>query len=168
MVTATDPDIVDHSRLVFGITGGNAQQMFDINSKSGKRNIIIRKYNYSGINIYIHNNFNPIGLGIIIVSNLNKLTTVKEHVLNVSVSDGVYTSFSRVRIEMLSTNRHSPVFEKLQYDGRILENQLSGTAIIRVQAIDDDTGPYGEVSYSIPSKKMSKIFNINNITGMYK
>jgi len=98
---------------------------------------------------------------------LNKLTTVNEHVLNVSVSDGVYTSFSRVRIEMVSTNRHSPVFEKLQYDGRILENQLSGTVIIRVTAIDNDAGPYGEVSYSIPSKKMSKIFNINNITGMY-
>lgn len=162
MVTATDPDIVDHSRLVYGITGGNAQQMFDINSKSGKS-----EYNYASINIYICNNFNPIGLGIIIVSNLNKLTTVNEHVLNVSVSDGVYTSFSRVRIEMLSTNRHNPVFEKLQYDGRILENQLSGTVIIRVQAIDNDTGPYGEVSYSIPSKKMSKIFNINNITGMY-
>lgn len=99
---------------------------------------------------------------------MNKLTTVNEHVLNVSVSDGVYTSFSRVRIEMVSTNRHNPVFEKLQYDGRILENQLSGTVIIRVQAIDNDSGPYGEVSYSIPSKKMSKIFNINNITGMYQ
>lgn len=86
--------------------------------------------------------------------------------LNVSVSDGVYTSFSRVRIEMISTNRHSPVFEKLQYDGRILENQLAGTDVIRVQAVDNDTGPYGEVSYSIPSKKMSKIFNINNITGL--
>jgi len=35
MVTATDPDIVDHSRLVYDITGGNTQQMFDINSKSG-------------------------------------------------------------------------------------------------------------------------------------
>lgn len=91
---------------------------------------------------------------------------MNEHVLNVSVSDGVYTSFSRVRIEMISTNRHNPVFEKFQYDGRILENQLSGTEIIRVHAIDSDTGPYGEVSYSIPSKKMSKIFNINNVTGM--
>lgn len=35
MVTATDPDIVDHSRLVYDITGGNTQQMFDIDSKSG-------------------------------------------------------------------------------------------------------------------------------------
>lgn len=100
------------------------------------------------------------------MSNLNKLTTVKEHVLNVSVSDGVYTSFSRVRIEMISANRHDPVFEKFQYDSRILENQLAGTDIVHVQAIDNDAGPYGEVSYSIPSKKMSKIFNINNITGM--
>lgn len=90
---------------------------------------------------------------------------MNEHVLNVSVSDGVYTSFSRVRIEMVSTNRHNPVFEKLQYDARILENQLAGTEIIRVQAIDNDTGPNGEVSYSIPSKKISKIFSINNVTG---
>lgn len=105
-------------------------------------------------------------LGTIIVSNLNKLKTVNEHVLNVSVSDGVYTSFSRVRIEMVSTNKHSPIFEKFQYDSRILENQLAGTEIIHVQAVDNDTGPFGEVSYSIPSKKMAKIFNINNITGV--
>lgn len=104
-------------------------------------------------------------LGVIIVSNLNKLSTVNEHVLNISVSDGVYTSFSRVRIEMVSTNRHNPVFEKFQYECRILENQITGTEIVRVHAIDNDTGPYGEVSYSIPSKKMSKIFSINNITG---
>lgn len=82
-----------------------------------------------------------------------------------SVSDGVYTSFSRVRIEMVSTNRHSPVFEKV-YDGRISENQPAGTKVIQVHAVDNDTGPYGEVTYSIPSKKMSKIFNINNMTGM--
>lgn len=116
--------------------------------------------------ININNDFNPFYIGIIIVSNLNKLTTVNEHVLNVSVSDGVYTSFSRVRIEMISTNRHNPVFEKLQYDGRILENQTAGTKVIQVHAIDNDTGPYGEVTYSIPSKKMSKIFNINNMSGM--
>lgn len=58
------------------------------------------------------------------------------------------------------------MFEKVQYDGQILENQVAGTEIIRVQAIDNDNGPYGEVSYTIPSKKMSKIFSINNITGM--
>lgn len=40
MVTATDPDFVDHSRLMYGITGGNNQQMFDINSESGMNNII--------------------------------------------------------------------------------------------------------------------------------
>ncbi|XP_050442855.1 fat-like cadherin-related tumor suppressor homolog isoform X2 [Adelges cooleyi] len=138
MVSATDPDIVDHSRLIYGITGGNMQQMFDINSTSG----------------------------VVIVSNLNKLASENEHVLNISVSDGVYTSFSRVRIEMVSTNKHCPVFEKLQYDARIMENQIAGTEIIRVQAIDNDTGPYGEVNYSIQSKKLSKIFHIDNVTGV--
>lgn len=37
MVTATDPDVSDESRLVYSITGGNEQQMFNIDAKSGNQ-----------------------------------------------------------------------------------------------------------------------------------
>ena len=35
MVTATDPDVTDEARLFYAITGGNDQQMFNIDSKNG-------------------------------------------------------------------------------------------------------------------------------------
>ena len=36
MVTATDPDVSDQARLVYSLTGGNDQQMFNIDSKKGE------------------------------------------------------------------------------------------------------------------------------------
>lgn len=35
MVTATDPDVADQTKLVYSLTGGNDQQMFNIDSKKG-------------------------------------------------------------------------------------------------------------------------------------
>lgn len=35
MVTATDPDASDQSRLVYSLTGGNDQQIFRIDPKRG-------------------------------------------------------------------------------------------------------------------------------------
>lgn len=35
MVMATDPDVSDQTRLVYSLTGGNDQQMFNIDSKRG-------------------------------------------------------------------------------------------------------------------------------------
>lgn len=35
MVTATDPDLSDQNRLVYSLTGGNDQQMFNIDAKKG-------------------------------------------------------------------------------------------------------------------------------------
>ena len=35
MVTATDPDVSDQTRLVYSLTGGNDLQMFNIDSKRG-------------------------------------------------------------------------------------------------------------------------------------
>lgn len=36
MVTATDPDVSDQAKLVYSLTGGNDQQMFNIDSKKGE------------------------------------------------------------------------------------------------------------------------------------
>lgn len=105
--------------------------------------------------------------GIITVINLQKLNEVRTHLLNVSVSDGVYTSFTRVRVELTPANQHSPVFDKHQYDARISENLPSSTKIIKVTAIDKDAGAYGQLSYSIPSHLLSESFYISNLTGKF-
>ena len=106
-------------------------------------------------------------VGIITVINLHKLTEMEAHTLNVSVSDGVYTSFCRVRVEMISANQHSPVIEKHQYDTKVTENLPANTHVIKVVATDKDSGIYGQIAYSIPSHLLLESFAINNITGMF-
>lgn len=103
--------------------------------------------------------------GIITLNNFQKLTDSPYHLLNVSVSDGVYTSFARVRIEILSTNLHAPIFDKIQYEARVSENQAPGVRVLQVRATDKDQGIYGQISYSIVSQAISETFHINNMTG---
>ena len=102
---------------------------------------------------------------MITLNNLQRLTDANFHLLNVSVSDGVFTSFARIRIEIQSTNLHAPEFEKTQYDARVSENQPAGTAVVQVLAVDKDIGVYGQVNYTIVSALMSEKFHINNVTG---
>lgn len=85
--------------------------------------------------------------------------------LNVSVTDGVYTSFTRVKIEILPANRHNPKFPNPQMEVTVLENQLPGRLVTSVVAIDEDFGDYGTVIYSIPSDLMKETFDINKLTG---
>lgn len=105
--------------------------------------------------------------GILTVVNLHKLADVQTHTLNISVSDGVYTSFCRVRVEMVSSNQHSPSLEQHQYDVKVTENQPPGRLVARVSASDPDSGIYGQISYSIPSQLLQQMFSINNLTGHF-
>lgn len=105
--------------------------------------------------------------GIITLTNLHKLTETKAHTLNVSVSDGIYTSFARVRVEMISANKYSPVFDKHQYEAKISENLPSGTRVCKVHAVDKDNGNYGTPSYYISSQVLLEKFMIDNFTGMF-
>lgn len=99
------------------------------------------------------------------MTNLHKLTESRTHTLNVSVSDGIYTSFARVRVEMVSANKFSPVFDKHQYETKISENMPAGMRVIKVHAADKDSGPYGVPSYYIPSNVLLEKFSIDNLTG---
>ncbi|XP_065207257.1 fat-like cadherin-related tumor suppressor homolog isoform X3 [Planococcus citri] len=137
LMSASDPDEVDQDHLIYNIVGGNLLQNFALDSKTG----------------------------IITLNNFQKLTESTFHTLNVSVSDGVYTSFSRVRIDIVSSNLHAPIFEKLQYEVRVSENQAPGVRVLQVRATDEDQGIYGRIGYSFVSQAISDKFHINNVTG---
>lgn len=85
-----------------------------------------------------------------------------------SVSDGVYTSFSRVRIEILPANLHNPTFGQPQIEVKIQENKPFGTFVAQVSATDADFGIYGEISYYISSELMREYFEINKTTGVIR
>lgn len=136
VLSASDPDLSDR-RLIYSIVGGNEQQTYSIDPYTG----------------------------VILLTNMQNFADEKLTALNVSVTDGVFTSFARVKIEILPANRHHPKFSVLEQDVEVLENQLPGQLIYTAQATDKDFGIYGTVRYSIQSELMSDFFDVNDRTG---
>jgi len=104
VVSASDPDYVDHDNLVYTIAQGNDQQTYSIHPVSG----------------------------IITLVNMQNFADKHLTILNVSVTDGVYTSFTRVKINILPANLHNPSFAHLFYDVKVNENQLAGRLVTTV------------------------------------
>nr|CAD7424977.1 unnamed protein product [Timema monikensis] len=137
MVTASDPDYVDLDNLVYAIMDGNRLQIFSIDPATG----------------------------VITLRNLENFVDPREHTLNVSVTDGVYTSFARVKIELLPANKHNPSFPQIQVEAKVMENLPHGTLVTKVTATDEDFGINGEITYSITSDRMRETFRIDKKTG---
>lgn len=137
VLTADDPDYIDSNKLVYTIVEGNEQQTYHMDPFSG----------------------------IITLMNMQNFGDTHIAVLNVSVTDGVYTSYTRVKISILPANLHNPYFEQLVYEVKVNENQLAGRLAASVKAKDDDFGKYGKVTYTIVSDEMREIFDIDVETG---
>ncbi|XP_010225690.1 PREDICTED: protocadherin Fat 3-like, partial [Tinamus guttatus] len=120
-VQASDADSSDFDRLEYSILSGNDRTSFIMDSKSG----------------------------VITLSNHRKQRMEPMYSLNVSVSDGLFTSTAQVHIRILGANLYSPVFTQSVYVAEVRENAAPGTKVIHVKATDGDSGIYGQVSYSI-------------------
>ncbi|KFO09274.1 Protocadherin Fat 3, partial [Balearica regulorum gibbericeps] len=120
-VQASDADSSDFDRLEYSILSGNDRTSFIMDSKSG----------------------------VITLSNHRKQRMEPMYSLNVSVSDGLFTSTAQVHIQILGANLYSPVFSQSVYVAEVRENAAPGTKVIHVKATDGDSGVYGQISYSI-------------------
>ena len=96
----------------YSIVDGNTRQSFEIDALSG-------------------------------VISLSSLRTpdllASNYVLNVSVTDGVFTNFARVKITVRHANSHVPRFERGVYSGEVFENLPRTSSILRVRATDPDS-----------------------------
>ncbi|XP_058123843.1 fat-like cadherin-related tumor suppressor homolog [Anopheles ziemanni] len=137
VVSASDPDYIDHDRLVYTIAQGNELQTYGIDPVTG----------------------------IITLVNMQNFAEKHVSILNVSATDGVYTSFTRVKITILPANLHNPTFELLNYEAKVDENQLAGRLVTTVKATDKDFGEYGRLAYSIISDDMQEYFSIDKEKG---
>ncbi|KAB0365705.1 hypothetical protein FD754_009861 [Muntiacus muntjak] len=120
-VQASDADSADFDRLEYSILSGNDRTSFLMDSKSG----------------------------IITLSNHRKQRMEPLYSLNVSVSDGLFTSTAQVHIRVLGANLYSPAFSQSTYVAEVRENAAAGTKVIHVRATDGDPGMYGQISYAI-------------------
>lgn len=120
-VQASDADSSDFDRLEYSILSGNDRTSFLMDSKSG----------------------------VLTLSSHRKQRMEPLYSLNVSVSDGLFTSTAQVHIRVLGANLYSPAFSQSTYVAEVRENAASGSKVIHVPATDGDPGTYGQISYSI-------------------
>uniref|UniRef100_A0A8C3I3E0 Protocadherin Fat 3 n=1 Tax=Chrysemys picta bellii TaxID=8478 RepID=A0A8C3I3E0_CHRPI len=133
-VQASDADSSDFDRLEYSILSGNDRTSFIMDSKSG----------------------------IITLSNHRKQRMEPMYSLNVSVSDGLFTSTAQVHIRILGANLYSPVFSQSIYVAEVRENAAPGTKVVHVKATDGDSGIYGQINYSIINDFAKDRFLIDN------
>lgn len=103
-VQASDADSSDFDKLEYSILSGNEQMNFVMEKK----------------------------LGIITLSSHRKQRMEPAYNLNVSVSDGVFTSTAQVHVKVLGANLYSPVFGQNVYEAELKENIAVGTKVIQV------------------------------------
>uniref|UniRef100_A0A8C7JFI7 FAT atypical cadherin 3a n=1 Tax=Oncorhynchus kisutch TaxID=8019 RepID=A0A8C7JFI7_ONCKI len=119
-IQGSDADSSDYDKLEYSILSGNERMNFVMDGKTG----------------------------IIMLSGHRKQRMEPAYSLNVSVSDGVFTSTAQVHVRVLGANLYSPVFELNPYEAEVRENAAIGTKVIQVRATDADPGVFGQITYS--------------------
>ncbi|XP_040929728.1 protocadherin Fat 3 isoform X3 [Betta splendens] len=119
-VQASDADICDAHRLRYSILSGNERMTFMMEPDTG----------------------------VLSLSNKRRQGMKLSYQLNVSVSDGVFTNTAQVIVFVLGANLYSPVFSQRFYLAEVPENAPPGSKVTQVRATDEDSGLFGQITYS--------------------
>ena len=130
-VRAVDPDLVDQSNIRYAVIGGNEHQIFSIDEATG----------------------------VISLVNLHNFDSVDSYLLNVSVTDGVYSSFAKVKITLQSAN--NPKFAKSVFEVSVKENLDVTPRAPRIGQVTALDGDGDEMRYKILSNELEKEFRID-------
>lgn len=139
-VSAWDPDRSDQNNLVYNIAHGNEMQTYAIEPMSGLITLAANMHSFierktAAAAASAAAAANNLSGGSEAAAEVVATTGPDQQylaVLNVSVSDGVYTSFTRVKINIQPANLHNPVFAQSVFDATVDENQLPGRLVFTV------------------------------------
>uniref|UniRef100_A0A8C6TZP6 Cadherin-related family member 1 n=1 Tax=Neogobius melanostomus TaxID=47308 RepID=A0A8C6TZP6_9GOBI len=76
-----------------------------------------------------------------------------------------FSSTADILINLLDTNDNTPKFSSEYYLARVPENSPGGSSVVSVMADDPDSGPWGEVSYTIHGSG-ADLFAIHPASGL--
>uniref|UniRef100_A0A3Q1GZ18 Photoreceptor cadherin n=1 Tax=Anabas testudineus TaxID=64144 RepID=A0A3Q1GZ18_ANATE len=76
-----------------------------------------------------------------------------------------FSATADIVINLLDTNDNIPKFTSEYYIARVPENSLGGSSVVSVTATDPDSGPWGEVKYTIYGSG-SDLFAIHPTSGL--
>uniref|UniRef100_A0A8C2Z7U2 FAT atypical cadherin 3 n=1 Tax=Cyclopterus lumpus TaxID=8103 RepID=A0A8C2Z7U2_CYCLU len=134
-VQASDSDICDAHRLRYSILSGNEKMTFMMEPDTG----------------------------VLSLSNKRRQGMKLSYQLNVSVSDGVFTNTAQVIVRVLGANLYSPVFSQRFYLAEVQENAPPGSTVIQVRATDEDSGLFGQITYSFINDLGKTQFSIDAV-----
>jgi protocadherin-16/23 len=86
---------------------------------------------------------------------------------NIASFSGNFATTANIRITVLDINDNVPEFYPRNYSMNIQDSSQPGSTVITVQASDDDSGQYGEVTYSIFSGNSEGKFRIDADSGIF-
>lgn len=139
-LTATDPD--EGNSISYAITAGNLRNRFSILSLNNE--------------------------GIVSVAFPLDYGKESRFVLTVEASDGQYSSYCNLIINVTDVNNYHPVFDQSPYSVVIREDVEVGTSIAEVHATDNDFGENARITYAMEEPLSSPEFEIDEDTGIIK
>ena len=77
------------------------------------------------------------------------------------------SSLSNVNIFIEDLNDNTPTFDKNSYQFDVSEDKAVGGSVAKVIATDADSGPFGQVIYSIVSGNKGNAFGVDRNTGWW-
>ena len=134
-LVATDPDV--NAALHYFIMSGDPKAMFNIERKTGR---------------------------VFVQAPLDR-ESISRYQLNISASDGLFTSFVTLRINVLDANDNSPVCKLSLYTTRVSEDIDVGTSVLTVSAADADIGSNAVVKYTVSGQGLG-VFAADSRTGI--
>ncbi|KAM9792483.1 protocadherin-23 [Neosynchiropus ocellatus] len=128
-IRAQDPDLGTNGLLKYEIISGNSKGHYTLDPQTGILTVS-RSLDYEKDPLY---------------------TLTIRAVDGMESSEDRNVAFAVVFITVLDENDNTPFFTFPTYNCSVLENQPAFTHTCSVRAIDKDSGPYGQLSYSILS-----------------
>ncbi|KAG8453727.1 hypothetical protein GDO86_000378 [Hymenochirus boettgeri] len=142
ILSTTDDDMEEmHKQATLSITGGDTLGQFAIENMLNEWKVYVKK---------------PLD------------REVKDnYLLNITATDGTFSSKALVEVKVLDANDNTPVCEKTSYVETISEDALAGRVIVQVSASDADIRSNAELIYTLHGLGAEK-FYLNPFTGELK
>lgn len=151
-ITANNADWNDRGKLRYKIISGS-DMTFYIDEMLGA--IYVRNLKYSHYPYHQH-----------FVHGEHRSRHIKRHYsLNVSVSDGIYSSTEIFFVHVKPTNNYSPKFSRLSNNVAISEGLKVDDHVFTINATDRDESLFGDIEYKILNDYGRKHFTIDQFSG---
>ncbi len=140
-VFATSLDIGINAEIKFSIVGGNEHRHFSIDPQSG----------------------------VISLTEPLDYERAKEFYLTIQALDGGVPPLSNhaaVNITVTDSNDNVPIFTQASYSAAIREDAAIGEPVLRVNAVDLDSGDNGRITYTLLNGDRHTQFRIDSVTGL--